>query len=175
MRNNFLTRLVIRYTEVRQHKTLGIFGSLLQDPYLFHLNERSVPGAFSVGLFCAWIPIPFQMFVAAGLAILFRVNVPLSVVLVWITNPLTITPMFYFAYAVGAWVTGETAQYFEFQLSFDWLISKIQTIGKPLFIGCSIIGTSSAVIGYFGARLLWNERLSRLLDLKIKRQQRKRH
>ena len=92
MRYKVLTWLVTQYTEVREHRSLGIFGRLLDDPYLFHLNERSVPGAFAVGLFCAWIPLASQLSIAAELAIAVRVYVPLSVVLVWVTNPLTIPP-----------------------------------------------------------------------------------
>jgi len=55
----------------------------------------------AVGLFCAFVPLPIQMLLAAAAAIIFRVNLPISVGLVWITNPVTIPPMFYFCYKVG--------------------------------------------------------------------------
>jgi uncharacterized protein len=45
-----------------------------------------------------YMPPIGQMFMAAAAAIVLRVNLPISVALVWITNPLTIPPMFYFAY-----------------------------------------------------------------------------
>ena len=174
MRLKVLTWLVTQYTEVREHRSLGIFGKLLDDPYLFHLNERSVPGAFAVGLFCAWIPLPSQMIIAAAAAIVFRVNVPLSVLLVWITNPVTIPPMFYSAYVVGTWITGDPALSFEFQLSLEWMKSELGAIGEPLLIGCAILGITSSLTGYLLMRALWNERLSRFLHIKVERHQRTR-
>lgn len=174
MRYKILTWLVAKYSDMREHKSLGIFGRLLDDPYLFHLNERSVPGAFAVGLFCAWIPLPSQMIIAAALAIMLRVNVPLSVLLVWITNPFTIPPMFYFAYVVGIWITGEPPQTFEFELSVEWMTHELSAIGEPLLIGCAVLGVSSSTISYLIMRRLWNERLSRLLHIKVERHQRKR-
>ena len=155
MRYKILTWLVRQYSEVHEHKSLGIFGRLLDDPYLFHLNERSVPGAFAVGLFCAWIPLPSQMIIAAALAIIFRVNVPLSVIL-------------------GTWVTGEPPQSFEFQLSIDWLMKELSVIGGPLLIGCAILAISSSAVGYLVMRSFWNQRLSRFLHLKVERHQRER-
>ena len=174
VRYKFLTWLVAQYSEIHDHKSLGIFGRLLDDPYLFHLNERSVPGAFAVGLFCAWIPLPSQMIIAAALAIVFRVNVPLSVILVWITNPITIPPMFYFAYVLGTWVTGEPTKNFEFQLSFEWLMNEISVIGVPLLIGCSILAIVCSTAGYFIMRAFWNKRLARFLHIKVERHQRER-
>jgi uncharacterized protein (DUF2062 family) len=37
-----------------------------------------------VGLFCAFIPVPFQMLLAAPSAIIFSANLPVSIALVWI-------------------------------------------------------------------------------------------
>lgn len=47
--------------KLRNHKHLRIFGSLLNKPNLWALNRRSAPGAFAIGLFVAWMPMPFQM------------------------------------------------------------------------------------------------------------------
>ena len=87
--------------KLKEHKHLRLFGKLLLDANLWHLNRRSAAGAFAVGLFMAWIPLPCQMLLAAGGAILFRVNLPLSVALVWLSNPVTMPPLFYGAYLVG--------------------------------------------------------------------------
>jgi len=88
---------------IKQHKHLQFLGEKLHEPNLWHLNRRSIALAFAVGLFCAWIPTPMQMVIAAAGAIYYRANLPISVGLVWITNPITMPPLYYFAYEVGLW------------------------------------------------------------------------
>ena len=175
MRLKVLTWFIVKYTEIREHHSLRIFGRLLNDPYLFHLNKRSVSGAFAVGFFSAWIPMPLQMLIAAAIAITVRVNLPLAVILVWVTNPVTMAPMFYSAYIVGIWFTGDTVQQFEFKPSYQWFTQELQNIGEPFLLGCLILATASSIAGFLTIKLLWNERLSRLLHIKITRYRRKRH
>ena len=172
MQRKLLTWFTIRYAKLRKHRALGFFSGWLDDAYLFHLNERSVPGGVAVGLFCAWIPMPFQMLIAVPIAVLLRVNVPLSVMLVWVSNPFTMAPMFYFAYVIGIWVSGEKIITDQFQSSMNWLIHQLHYIGEPLLLGCLIMGVACSVFGYLVTRLLWNKRLSRLLKLLIQRHQR---
>ena len=50
----------------------------------------------------AFLPVPFQMVLAALGALWRRVNLPLAVALICITNPLTMAPAFYLCYKVGA-------------------------------------------------------------------------
>ncbi len=141
--------------KLREHKHLKLFGQLLHDPNLWHLNRRSVSGAFFIGMFCAWIPVPFQMVLAAGAAIFTRVNLPISVALVWITNPITMPPMLYFAYKLGTWVLGEPIQDINFELSFEWLMNELGLIWQPFLLGCSIIAVVCSVGSYFAIRILW--------------------
>jgi uncharacterized protein (DUF2062 family) len=143
------------HKKIREHKHLKCFGTLLHDPNLWHLNRRSVSGAFAVGIICAWIPIPFQMLIAAAAAIVVRVNLPIAVGLVWVTNPLTMPPMFYFAYKLGAWILGTPTGKFHFELSFDWLMAELGHIGEPFLLGCLIMGVTSALVSYFVVRLFW--------------------
>ncbi|WP_413693394.1 DUF2062 domain-containing protein [Psychromonas sp. KJ10-2] len=131
------------------------FGSKLQNPNLWHLNRRSAAGAVAVGLFCAWMPMPFQMLLAAFLAMFFSVNMPISVALVWVSNPLTMPPLFYCAYRLGAFILHAPLLDFHFKLSYHWIVNAIETIAPPLFLGCVILGLISAGLGYWGFTLFW--------------------
>ena len=155
MPRKFFQRLMPDPAKIKDNKSLSIFGELLHDPNLWHLNRRSVAGAFAVGLFFAWVPLPTQMVMAAAVAIWLRTNLPLSVALVWLTNPVTIPPMFYFAYLVGTWILQTPPDNFEFELSLDWLIHGMQTSWKPFLTGCAVMGVGSALLGYFAVNLSW--------------------
>ena len=141
--------------QIIQHKYLSIFGDLLHNPNLWHLNRRSVARAFTIGLFFAWVPVPFQMVLAAAGAIALHANIAISVALVWLTNPITMPALFYFAYKIGACALGIPAKGFSFELSMDWLISTFQHIGKPFLLGCLLCGLVSAVLGNLGIRFIW--------------------
>jgi uncharacterized protein len=140
---------------LKEHKHLRLFGDLLLDANLWHLNRRSAAGAFAVGLFMAWIPVPFQMLLAAGGAILFRVNLPLSVALVWLTNPLTMPPLFYAAYVVGCHLLGQPSQHIEIEFTWSWLTSVFETIAPPLLLGSLVLAILSSITGYVVVRGLW--------------------
>jgi uncharacterized protein (DUF2062 family) len=156
-----LKRLMPDHRVIREHKHLRIFGTLLHDPNLFHLNRRSASGAFANGLFWTFMPIPFQMLPAALFAILFRVNLPLSVVLVWITNPLTMPPIFYFCYKVGSWLLDTPLHPMEFEVSLEWLSAELSLIWQPFLLGCFVVSVVSSLLGYFGIRGLWRLHLIR--------------
>ncbi len=147
--------------KIRDHKHLQIFGKLIHEPNLWHLNRRSVSGAFSVGLFMALVPVPFQMILAAAAAILLRVNLPISVALVWITNPLTMPAIFYCAYKFGAWVLDTPVREIEFELSTEWLMTQLDDIWAPFLLGCFLIGLLLAAISNIVIRWLWRSHVIR--------------
>ncbi|GAA74186.1 hypothetical protein P20480_0646 [Pseudoalteromonas sp. BSi20480] len=127
----------------------------MQDANLWHLNRRSARGAFAVGLFFAFIPVPFQMVLAAATAILFRVNLPISATLVWLTNPLTMPPIFYGSYLVGTLVLNQPEQHFAFELNWAWFEQSIETIGPAFLVGSLVCASIASIIGYFGIDILW--------------------
>jgi len=135
---------------------LRVFGTRLNDPNLWHLNRHSASGAFAVGLFAAFVPLPFQMVIAAAAAVLLRVNLPLSVVLVWITNPLTIPPMFYCTYLVGAWLMGRPGMLPEsVDFSLATLMHGLGEVWQPLLLGSLVCGALAAALGYALVLGLW--------------------
>ena len=140
---------------ITQNRWIKVLGPRLQDPGLWHINRRSFSGAIAVGVFCAFMPIPFQMLLAAIAAVAFRVNILIAVPLVWISNPITIPPMFYFCYSAGAWILGTETQDFMFELSLDWLLSEILHIWQPLLLGSLVVATISSIGSLIVAQLFW--------------------
>lgn len=155
MPKKFIRRYLPDHHTVKTNKYLKMFGTLLHDPNLWHLNRRSAKGAFGIGLFFAFWPVPFQMIFSAALAIPLRVNLPLSIATCWITNPITMPPIFYGAYLVGTTVLGTEMGEFQFQLSWTWLIESLSTIGPAFLLGCLICSIVAGTIGYFGMDLIW--------------------
>ncbi|MCL1136989.1 DUF2062 domain-containing protein [Shewanella pneumatophori] len=155
MPKKFIEKFMPKPETLREHKHLRMFGDLLLKPNLWTLNRHSAPGAFAVGLFVAWLPMPFQMVLAAALAILFNVNLPLSVALVWITNPITMPFMFYIAYLLGATLLGHEPQAFNFEASWHWVQASLETIGPPFLLGCVVLAGVFALLGYFVINTLW--------------------
>ena len=150
-----IKRLMPDHHTIKNHKHLQIFGDLLHNANLWHLNRRSVSKAFAVGLFFAFIPVPFQMILAAGIAIIVHANLPLSVALVWITNPLTMPAIFYFCYLVGTWILGASTKEFVFEASWQWVSNSLSTVGPSFLLGCGVLACVFAFIGYFGIQALW--------------------
>ena len=155
MPRKFFKRYMPDPHTIKNHKSLSIFGKLLHDPNLWHMNRKSIAGAFAVGFFFAWWPVPFQMVLAAAGAIWFRTNLPISVALVWITNPVTMPVMFYFAYVVGTWIIGVQPSAFEFELSMNWLMNELAAIWQPFLTGCLTLAIINSVIAYASIQILW--------------------
>ncbi|CAH0990000.1 hypothetical protein SIN8267_00077 [Sinobacterium norvegicum] len=155
MARKFFKRYMPDPEKIKSNKSLRFMGTWLHDPNLFHLNRRSASLAFFIGLFVAFLPIPSQMIVAAALAILVRCNLPISVLLVWITNPVTMPAIFYGAYKVGAIILQVPTQDFAFELSLEWLIEEIAKVWQPLLLGSVICGVISGTIGYVVVRATW--------------------
>ena len=171
---SFFQRFIPEQHIIREHKILRYFGTLLHDPNIWHLTKRSSAGGLATGLFCAFIPLPVHMIVAASLSILFRVNLPIAVLATWITNPFTFAPIFIFAYELGARLLNRPPRQLDIELSMHWLTEKLVIIWEPLLLGCFILATLSSLAGYFSIRLLWRmtairkweERKQRMLNKK---------
>jgi uncharacterized protein (DUF2062 family) len=167
-----MRKLINRYMPdtkaIKDNKFLKIFGSLLHSPSLWHLNRTSVAKAFAVGLFIAFIPIPFQMVVAAGVAILFNANLPLSVALVWLSNPITIPFIFYACYKTGELFMGNDNKLI-FEANLQWIIDSFEVIGPPFLLGCLVLGSVFSLLGYvtvhsawyYNTKRAWNNRKAR--------------
>ena len=155
MPRKFLKRHSPSAHSIRKNRALSMLGDGLHKPSLWLFNRNSVARAFAIGLFCTWIPFPLQSVLAAILAIYYRAHLPLSVALVFITNPITIPPMFYFAYKLGSVMLGMELQAVEMDLSWNWFTSILVQIWQPLLFGCLLLAIVSSAVGYFTINTLW--------------------
>ncbi|MBD5772129.1 DUF2062 domain-containing protein [Marinomonas colpomeniae] len=147
MPKSHLRKFIPNPEKLKKSKALGLLGSQIYEANLWHLNRKSVARAFFNGLFWAFIPMPFQMLASALLAIPLRANIPLSIALVWITNPLTMPFVFYFNYKVGILILGSNDTK-HFKLSVEWIWDKMEHIWLPLYVGSIASGLVIGAIGY---------------------------
>ena len=132
MARKLLRRWIPAAAKIKQMPGLQFLGTLLHDPNLFHLNRHSVSVAVFVGVLVAFLPVPGHMPIAALLALMLRANLPISVVLVWISNPITIPPIFYLTYEIGRWILQAPPLNFKIELSWHWFAGEFLRIWKPL-------------------------------------------
>ena len=150
-----IRRLLPDINEVLKKPSLRWIRRLANDPNLFHLNRHSVSLAVAVGVFCAFMPLPGQTLIALLLCYLLRANLPIGVLLIWISNPITIPPMFYLTYQLGSYISDTEAIVFTVQMEWEWFKSLGNEILLPLFVGSFICGSILSIISYFSIFYLW--------------------
>ena len=164
-----LKQFVPSPAKLREIRSLRILGEWIYEPNLWHINRYSASMAFFVGLFTAFMPIPGQMVLAALLAVRLRCNLPLSVGLAWVTNPVTMGPIYYLAYRIGALLIDVPVQDIEFELSWEWIGGSLGAIWQPFLLGCFISGLFFGSVGYFVISMLWRWRVARHWKARKKR------
>lgn len=132
------------------------FKLLLENPAYWSLNRRNVTRAFALGLFVSFTPLPIHVALAAVLALALRLNVPAAVAGAFLTNPLTMVPLFFLAYWIGCQLLGLGERPFNFEMSWEWLTTGLLPVWKPLLLGCLVMGTLSAVVGYLLLGGIWH-------------------
>lgn len=160
MPRKFVSRIMPPPELIAHLRRWGWVGRQLFADDLWHLNRRSVALAFLNGLFWACMPMPLQMVAAAIFALILRCNVPLSVGLVWLTNPITMPPYYFFAYQLGSWVLGTEGVSWPEEVTLDWIQNQLNLIWWPLLTGSLIVGAVLSILGFFVIRIWWRVQVS---------------
>ena len=155
MPRRFFRKFAVKRHQVGDNWLLAPFQHLLQDTRLWGIRRRTAVPAFALGLFIAFLPFPGHIAIAALAALSLRINIPVAVVASLISNPLTIYPMFYAAYRLGRILLGTEPVTFRFELSLDWVTHTFVTIWQPMMLGCLLLGTAAAIVGYIVLDALW--------------------
>lgn len=136
--------------EIQQYRYLHIFGDTLKQPELWHFTRQSTAKGIAVGIFCAFLPMPFEMVPAIFIAAMIGGNLPFAVAGVWLSNPLTWVPLYTPCYLLGAKIIGlepvAVSQISIFQLGWHYV---------ALWMGCLIIGSIISISTHFIISFVW--------------------
>jgi uncharacterized protein (DUF2062 family) len=143
-------RQFLKSRKIKEHRVLGYFGEAFDRRQLWHVTRFSVAKAFAVGIFSAYLPVPFEMIIAAFLAYIVHANLPISVMLIWISNPFTWALLWGPPYLLGAMILGETSALVPV-LTSEWIGDHY----SALFLGCFLVGAAMGIAAYFTVLLLW--------------------
>lgn len=146
---------------IHRYRLLRPFAPHLTHSSLWRLNRRSVPRGVAIGLFVAVIIPVMHTVIAALLAIPARANVAVAALFTLVVNPLTIPPLYYFAYRIGSWelrheapiVDPAAAERFSSELSR--MLFWIHQASGSIAVGVLTIAAASAVLGYFVSKFVW--------------------
>lgn len=137
------------------------------------LHTDDTPHAIALGAamatFVAFLPlVGLQTLISVSLAALLRANKAVCIPIVWITNPVTLGPIYGACFGLGrivlatspavdeGAVLNELQQHQQtglFELAFwQGLLDRLGTLALELWVGCAIVGLVTGVGMYFFAR-----------------------
>jgi uncharacterized protein (DUF2062 family) len=150
---------------LERNRYLKPFAATIASPLVWRFNRRGVARGVALGLFSAFaVPVAQTPF-AAAFALGARANLPVAALSTFVTNPLTVPPLYLLAYQVGKSVlsfraTVDAALGAE-DNRIDSLVSQfLETVGAT-YIGLLLFAMLSAGLGYAITHLAWRFAVSR--------------
>jgi uncharacterized protein (DUF2062 family) len=124
-------------------------------------TQHTFSGGMAIGTFITLQLLPIQMPAATILAAIFRVNIPIALVMCWLSNPVTLAGLVPLEYAVGkwalAWLTEVPSTPFPTKLPEDvtgmWLALKEHA--PVMLFGGVVLGAVLAPISYALSYFSW--------------------
>ena len=120
----------------------------------FNINRKMITRGVGIGLFWAFIPMPMQMLAVMALTPFFRFNVPIAIAMVWLSNPLTMPPMYYMEYLTGNFILGREG-IADIELTLAWFTANMSDIFVPLYVGTAFYSIIVSFLVYLLLNWLW--------------------
>ena len=152
-----------------KHKKLRDFIKKYKIPseYL-STNRRMISRAVLIGLFIAFIPMPMQMAAVLLFVPFVKFNVPIALAMCWLSNPVTMPPMYYMEYLTGSFLLGMQPE--PVQMTLEWFKNNLDNIFIPLYFGTAVYSIFGSLLAYFAVNYFW--KLSVHRDRKLHRNER---
>ena len=118
-------------------------------------NREPLARGVAIGMLCGLIPGPIQILGSLGLCAWMRANVIAAVLTTAYTNPLTIVPLYWLAFQIGAFILpGHHAMPVVVALQGGmggWMVALgewVSALGWPLLLGLPVLATLLALNAY---------------------------
>jgi uncharacterized protein (DUF2062 family) len=134
------------------------FTALVLDRGCWTFNRHSVTRAFALGLFIAFIPptpLPVHLVTCVILGVLLRLNLPVLIATVFVSNPFTWLPQVAGSIWVGAKLMGMDLMPVLHHLKHRNLWMEVNQLWMPLLLGALVLGLAAAGTGYVLAQGAW--------------------
>lgn len=164
--------------ELARNRYLAPIAHRFLTPELWRFTRRSVPRGVALGMFAGFIIPVGQIFLAAFMALPARANVPLSVLVTFITNPLTFPFWAVVANRLGAFLlkvdiatTGGAAQSEIESGRWAWLVEIFEKAGVTVLVtvfGFIVLAIVGAAIGYLASSVIWRIMVARKRARRLK-------
>lgn len=161
-----LRALIPTREQIHGNRWLAWLAPWLHDSKLWHWSRRGVALGVTLGMFFGLLVPIAQIPLSVTAAVVLRANVPAAAASTLISNPVTFAPLYYAAYRVGTWVTGDAtpmdaanspvARETDTDTS---LRQRIAALGKHLMVGLTITATLMGFLTYGVITLVWRWRI----------------
>lgn len=130
-------------------------------------SPKAIAGGLAIGMFIAFTPtVGVQLILAVLAATLFNVNRPAAIIPVWITNPLTVAPIYSFNYWLGSRICGgpplsevsklfidigrtmARLEFWDVKEQFLTILHMSKDILIPLLVGSIVVGVLTGFVVY---------------------------
>ncbi len=167
-RNKRLQRLLPTREKLEANRWLRWLAPWLGHPRLWQWSRRGVSLGVALGIFFGLLIPLAQIPLTAVAAVILRANLPAAAASTLVTNPVTFGPVYFVAYKLGSWITGDTALLLpqgsllaEESIEDKTLLDRIKALGKPLLTGLAVMALSIGVLTYLIIDWLWRWRTAR--------------
>lgn len=124
-------------------------------------TQHTFSGGLAIGMFITLQLLPIQMPAATIVAAIFRVNIPIALVMCWLSNPVTFAALVPLEYAVGKWALAFFTQVpstpFPDKLPEDvagmWLA--LREHAPVMLFGGVVLGAVLTPISYAASYVTW--------------------
>ncbi len=146
--------------QLHANRWLKWIGPHLHHPRLWHWSRRGVALGVALGVFFGLLIPVAQIPASAVAAVVLRANLPAAAASTLITNPITFGPIYYAAYQVGAWLTGDTTTPpHDFEdvdgPVAEGFLERVAALGKPLLVGLALMATLCGLLTYLLVSVGW--------------------
>ncbi len=158
LRTKIHHRIVVTRRFLKRSKYTRIFGKTIFHHDLWHLSLRSVTLAAAVGTFIAFTPTyGVQVLLSITAALMLRINLPITILMCMLTNPVTIPFVYYYQAKLGLALLGSDSSIRLTAIrNLPDIIRFFIRYTVPLWIGSFITSSLLALISYGCSYMLYN-------------------